>query len=146
MNPYITGGLALVIIIMGWQLKSSITRNGELEAKLETQAEQTQEAVDANGTNQTTITTLTERIDKMVEDRRVDTERREEVLVEREREMLRLRARADDLERERDDEIETNPDCADLTSLRPDQFCPNTAVQLRQRSLGIGGDGDGDGS
>ena len=142
MNPYVLGGAALLIIIMGWQLKASVTRNGELEAKLETQAEQTLECVSANDSNQTTITTLRDRIATMIEERRVDTERREEVLVERERELLRVRARADELERERDNEIDTNADCADLTSLSLDQFCPNTAQQLRQRSRSAGGNGD----
>ena len=48
MNPYIVGGVALVIAIMGWQLKSSITRNGELEVKLETQVSETLECASAN--------------------------------------------------------------------------------------------------
>lgn len=144
MNPYIIGGVALVIAIMGWQLKSSITRNGELEAKLEVQAGETQEAADANTSNVATILSLQKRIDLMIDQRRLDTERREQVLVEREQELSAANARADRLEREREDEIDTNPDCADLMSLSLDQFCPNTALQLRQRSSGEGGDRDSD--
>lgn len=145
MNPYVLGGGALVIIVMGVLLKNSYERTGELEAKLETQAAETIEAADANDTCNATVTTLEERIETMVEERRVDTERREQVLVEREQELLRARARADQLEEERQDEIATNQDCADLTSLRVDLFCPATAGQLRERSRGSGGDGDTDG-
>lgn len=145
MNPYVIGGVALVIAIMGWQLKSSYERNGELKAKLATQASETLECADANSTNLTTITTLEDRITTMIEERRVDTERREAVLIEREQEALRANARADQLEEERDDEIAANPDCADLTSLRVDFFCPATAEQLHKRSRGEGGDGDTDG-
>jgi hypothetical protein len=145
MNPYVLGGAALVIIVMGWQLKASITRNGELSAKLETQAEQTLEATDANDTNMVTIMELKSTIDSMVEERRVDTERREQVLVEREQELLRARARADDLEREREDEIATNQNCAELTALDVGFFCPATGEQLRQRSRGASSNGDGNG-
>lgn len=145
MNPWVIGGGAAIIAILGLLLNSSIKRNGELEAKLETQANETRECADANVTNTTTITELEQRIESMIEERRVDTQRREEVLVEREQELLRARARADELERERDNEIETNQDCADLTSLNVGLFCPATAGQLRERSRGPGGHGDTDG-
>lgn len=145
MNPYVLGGAALVIIVMGWQLKSSITRNGELSAKLETQVSETLECTDANATNLTTISNIREQIVKMVEQRRVDTERREQVLVEREQELLRARARADDLEREREDEIANNQNCAELASLDVGFFCPAIGEQLRERSRGAGGNGDGAG-
>jgi hypothetical protein len=146
LNPYIVGGVALVIAIMGWQLKSSITRNGELTVKLEVQASETLECSVANESNNTVITTLEKRVTDMVNERRIDTERREQVLVEREDELIIARARATRLEREREDEMDTNPDCADLTSLSLDMFCPDTAFQLRQRSIGESGDRDTDGS
>ena len=146
MNPYIAGGMALAIIILGWQLKGSLTREGETAAKLETQAGETLECVTANRTNSKTIDTLEERITTMVEERRVDTERREQVLVEREQEILRQIARADELERDRDDEETANLDCAELRSLSVESFCPVAGEQLRQRSLGISSDGDGDSS
>lgn len=145
MNPWVVGGGLAAIAILGLLLKSSYERNGELEAKLETQAAETQECADANATNSTTITELETRIADMIEERRVDTERREQVLVEREQELLRARARADELERERDDEIAENQDCADLTSLNVGLFCPATAGQLRERSRGPGSHGDTDG-
>ena len=142
MNPYIVGGAALIIVVMGWQLKASITRNGELEAKLETQAAETLECADANAATMETISDLTKEIESMIEERRVDTERREQVLVEREQELLRVSARAAELEREREDEIATNEDCAALTGLRVNAFCPAAAEQLRERSRGAGGNGD----
>lgn len=140
MNPYVLGGGAAIIVVMGFLLKHSYERNGELEAKLETQAAETVEAADANDSNLVTIRELRTDIEGMIEERRADTERREQVLVEREQELLRATARADRLEEERDNEINTNSDCADLTSLSLDMFCPNTASQLRQRSIGAGGD------
>jgi hypothetical protein len=136
MNPYVLGGAALVIIVMGWQLKSSLERNGELEAKLETQVEQTLEAADANDATMVTIMELKSTIESMVEERRIDTEQREAVLVEREAQLLRSRARADELERERDDEIDTNINCAELASLDVGFFCPAIGSQLRERSRG----------
>lgn len=145
MNPYITGGVALLIILMGWQLKSSVTRNGELKVLLQKQADETQECVDSNATNNTTITALEERIADMIEERRVDAARREQVLVEREADILRWRARAEQLERERDNEIINNEQCMEFTSLDPSRFCPESASQLRLRSRGSSGDGDTDG-
>ena len=145
MNPYILGGGAAIIFVMGLLLKNSYERTGELEVKLETQAAETQECADANETTMTTITELTAEIESMVEERRVDTERRERVLVEREQELLRANARAAELERERENEITENEDCAALASLDVSQFCPATAEQLRKRSRGEGGDGDTDG-
>ncbi len=143
MNPYVIGGVALVIAIMGWQLKSSVTRNGELSAKLETQAMETLECADSNLTNLKTISTIKEQMIVMIEERRIDTERREQVMDEREQELMRARAAADRLQEERDDEIDTNPDCAELASLSVGFFCPDTGQQLRERSSGQGGNQDG---
>lgn len=144
MNPYVIGGGLAAIALLGLLLKNSYERNGELEALLKTQANETLECTDANTTNQDTITTLETRIAAMIEERRVDTERREQVLVEREAELARARARADQLEEERENEQDSNQDCADLMSLSLDSFCPATAHQLRQRTIGASGDGDAD--
>lgn len=146
MNPYLIGGAAAVIFILGLLLKGAYEDKGELEAKLKTQADQTVECTDANETNTETITQLEERIAAMVEERRIDTERREQVLAEREQEMQRLQARADELERERENESQTSEDCAALNELRVSNFCPATAEQLRVRSRGPGGNGDTDGN
>lgn len=130
--------------VLGFLLKNSYERNGELEAKLETQAAETIEAADANATNLETIATLENRIATMIEERRVDTERREQVLVERSQQLAAALIRADRLEEEREDEAETNLDCAAYMALSLDDFCPATALSLRQRSIGAGGDGDAD--
>lgn len=145
MNPYVLGGAVVIIGVMGWQLKSSLERNGELTAKLETQAAETIEAADANDSNMVTIAELRAEITTMIEERRVDSERREQVLVEREQELLRARARADDLEEERRNEIATNQNCAELSALDVGFFCPAIGEQLRERSRGPGSHQDGDG-
>jgi hypothetical protein len=144
MNPvHIGAGIAaLLVIILGGLLKSSYARNGELEASLQTQADQTIECADANSTMKASIIAMQLTIDNMVAKRKADAEERERVLDEREQELAQARARADRLEREREDEQSANPDCADLTSLSLDFFCPATAQQLRQRSIGEGGNGD----
>lgn len=144
MNPYVIGGGLAALALMGFLLKNSYERNGELEAKLETQAAETLECTDANSSNIETITTLENRIATMIEERRVDTERREQVLVERSEELAAALIRADRLEEERDNEADTNLDCAAYMALSLDDFCPATAHSLRQRSIGAGGDGDGD--
>ena len=138
MNPYVIGVVALIIVVMGWQLKSSISRNGELEAKLDTQVTETLECVDANKTNLTTVTALESRISVMVEERRVDTARREKVLDERDQELSAAKAEAQKLQDERDDAFNENPDCTDLASLRVDFFCPAVSDELRQRSTSQG--------
>ena len=142
MNPYVIGGVALVIAIMGWQLKSSVTRNGELSAKLETQATETLECTAANASTVDTITRLEATITTMVEERRIDTERREQIMDERDQALARAQIVSDELQEERDNEIDENPDCADLASLDVAFFCPTTGQQLRERSSGPGGNGD----
>ena len=144
MNPYVIGGVGLLIVIMGWQLKSSITRNGELTAKLEVQAGETLECTAANTTNATTITELEERLAVMVVARRIESEQREQVLIERSKELAAAHIRAAELERIRDDEEAQNEDCADFADLSVDMLCPATAHQLRQRSIGEGGNGNPD--
>lgn len=144
MNAYVLGGGAFLIIIMGWQLKSSYERNGELEVKLATQAQQTQDCADANETNNQTVSALEEEIARLSDLRRAEADERERILTERDEAQARARARADELETLRDDEIDTNEDCAALTGLRLDAFCPATADQLRKRSRGSSSNGDAD--
>lgn len=146
MNPYVLGGGAAIIVVMGLMLKGSLERNGELEAKLETQASETLECTDANTSNVDTIRVLQGRIVAMVDERRVDAAERERILTEREQELLRARAEADRLREIRDDEQIDNEDCADLLALDVERFCPNTADQLRERSRGEGSNGDTDSS
>ncbi len=131
--------------VMGFLLKNSYERNGELEALLDTQVEQTQECVTANLTNDAAITELEVALDAMTAGRAADAAEREAVLVERSQELAAARALADRLERERQDEIDTIPECADLMALSIDAACPATTHQLRQRSIGISGDTDPDG-
>lgn len=143
MNPYVIGGGVAIIAVMGFLLKNSYERNGELEAKLATQAAETQEAADANETNLETIDQLRLKINELSTLRRTEAAEREKVLVEREAELARAVARADRLEQEREHEIDTNPDCADLTSLSLDLFCPATAAGLRSRTGSTSSNGDG---
>ena len=144
-TPYILGFFLLGLLGGGWQLVKSIKRNGELETKLAQQVAEAKECADANTSNNVTITGLKKLIDDMVEERRVDTEERERVWVEREADLLRALARADELERERNDEIISNEQCMEFNSLDPARFCPESARQLRLRSRGQSGDGDTDG-
>lgn len=145
MNPYILGGGGALICVLSIALWNTLQRTGELEAKLDNQVQETLECADANETNNETVTQLEAQIARLSELRRAEAAERERILTERDQELARARARADELERLRDDEIETNEDCAALTGLRVDAFCPATAGQLRERSRGPGGNGDTDG-
>lgn len=145
MNPYVIGGGLALFAIMGVLLKGSYERNGELEAKLKTQAGETLECAAANESNDAAITLLETQLRDMIKGRAADAAAREAVLVRRSQELAEARALADRLERERDDEINTNPECKDIMALSFDAACPATAHQLRQRSIGISGDGDPDG-
>lgn len=137
---------AIVVIAMAWQLRVQLKRNGELEAKLETQAQEAREAADANFSNLEVIGTLQRRLAAMIDQRRAEAAERERILDERDQELALARARADRLERERQDERIENPDCAELASLSIGEFCPSAADQLRVRSRGPRSDGDPDGS
>lgn len=145
MNPYVIGGMGAAIFVLGLLLKNSYEANGELEAKLERQANETIECTDANATNTETITTLRTQIQELGLLRASEAEDRERVLAERERELLRARARADELEQERESEQEENQDCAALAALDIESYCPATTEQLRVRSRGPGSHEDGDG-
>ena len=138
MNIYVLGGMALVIMILGWQLKASVTRNGELSTKLENQVLETQVAADANTTNMTTISQLRKKIETMIAQRKVDESVLRKVLDERSQELQAARAEADVLRDERDDDIFQNPDCGDLASLDVGFFCSVVGEQLRHRSTDQG--------
>lgn len=131
---YVLGGMALIILVLGWQLKSALKENGELEANLITANAETTEAADANDSNMVTITKLKARITIMVDERRVDTEQRERVLDERDKELVAARREATKLKKERDEAFNENPDCADLASLSVEFFCPAVGSELRDRS------------
>lgn len=143
---YIIGVLVVALALMSVALKKSYERNGELESKLETQAAETLECADANASNLQTIGTLRARIETMIGERVADRERREQVLVERDEELRRARLEADRLREERQDEIDSNVQCADFNSLVVAEFCPTTARRLRERSRGPDSGGDGDDS
>jgi hypothetical protein len=133
MNPYVIGGVAIVIFLLSWQLRSALKENGALEAKLITANEATTQAADANDTNQETITTLEARIVTMVEERRVDAVERDRVMDERDQELAVARAESIKLKEEREEAFNENPDCIDLASLDVGFFCPLVGVELRQR-------------
>lgn len=135
MNPYVIGGGVVIISIMGFLLKNSYERNGELEAELRNANAATEEAADANVTNIETITTMEATIKTMVEERRVDTVRREKVLDDREQELAQARAVAAKLRKEREEAFNENPDCADLASLSVEFFCPLVGKELTERGI-----------
>lgn len=139
---YVLGGATLLVIILSVLLKGSYERTGELEAKLATQADETLECVAANDSTMATVDTLTTELAELIEERRIDTERREQILVERESDLLRARMENDRLRNERENEQDENADCKNLATLRVDLFCPATADQLRDRSRGPGGNRD----
>ncbi len=136
MNPYIVGGTAIVILGMGWALKSSYERNGELEQKLKNQVTETEEAVAANESNQQAIRRLESRIETMLEERRLEAERRDQVIRDRDIELQVLLEDNERLRKEREEALNENPDCADLASLSIDYFCPTVGAELRERSRG----------
>jgi len=143
-NPWLIGGVAIVIFLLSWQLRSALKENGALEAKLVTANEETNEAADANDTNQVAITKLEARITTMIEERRVDTVKRERVLDERDQELAAARAESVKLKKEREEAFNENPDCIDLASLDVGLFCPLVGDELRQRGTHQSSDGDQD--
>lgn len=141
---FVVGGIGILLIaILGWRLLAAHERIGDLKTKLATQVEATEEAADANDSNIKTINELRAEIDSMIEQRKADAEQREAVIRERERELEAARALARRLQIERDDETETNLQCAEYNKLVMADFCPAAARQLRERSSGTGSDQDG---
>jgi len=143
MNPYVIGGVVLVFGVMAWQLKASVTKNGELEAKLETQAQATQTCADANESSVAAIGTLRAEIERIASLRAAEAAERESLLVERDRELTAARNRAAELERERRNEIESNAMCAEVMAIHVDDACPASINQLRQRAFGESSHEDG---
>lgn len=134
-----------IFVLMAWMLHSKTERIGELEAKLDMQAQETREAADANDTNIETIATLKVALSELEATRAAEAAEREAMLVRRSQELSRALAEADELRRIREDEQDENQSCADLVALDVGTFCPAAANQLRERSRGPGSHGDGDG-
>jgi hypothetical protein len=110
-----------------------------LGASLEAQKSAIKEAVDANQSNQVTITDLQKRLNELVSQRKTDAEEREKVLSQRDQELAAMRASAA-AERRRNRELfRSTASCEGLAELRIDLACPAIADRLRERSAGQGG-------
>lgn len=138
MNLYIAAGASLVIALLSWQLKSALNHAGELEADLKHQVSETNECVSVNELNRDAVERLNNKIAELDQLRRSEAKEREAVLVRREEELTAARTRAAQLERERRNEIESNPACAEIMSISIRDVCPDATFQLRQRAIGEG--------
>lgn len=136
MNPMIIAGLAALafMALAGVQtsrLASAQEENGELRAKLEVQATETRQAVNANASLNVEIDTLAGRIADLVEARRLEREEHDRVLAAREEDLADALAQARRLEGERDEIFRNDAQCEQLGSTRIDTVCPAIAEQLR---------------
>lgn len=137
--------LALAALWLNLSNARKTARIAELETLLAAQAAETREAVQANEAALGVVDGLTERLRDIVEERRVESERNARVIATRDNELAEARARARELEVERDTIWRSDPDCADLAGTRVDLMCPAIADRLRERSRGASGESPGGG-
>lgn len=126
-----------IALLFGWLLLNAWERAGELEAKLDNQVNETEEAVSANESNHVAIKALTERLRIMVRDRASDAERRAAELRKRDSDLAQARADAVLAKRQRDEMLSN--ECKTLSEIVVADVCPGTASGLRERSRSPGG-------
>jgi hypothetical protein len=136
MNRWVQLAAALALAgFFFWKWTGALEEIGAAEAKLDT-------AVQANGTNQTTITELETALKEMVASRAADALERETVLAERDKELAAAQRAAAKARRERDALFQSTPGCAELGQLRISDSCPAIADRLLKLTR-RGGDEDG---
>jgi hypothetical protein len=109
---------------------------GEYRARLEQQAAQTETAVAANASNQTSITELEQRLRDMTAARQLEREQRDLALAAREREALAAREDAARLRRQLNAAWRSTSDCEALGRVDVAGVCPDVAARLRERAAG----------
>jgi hypothetical protein len=145
----IAGGIALgafaLVGLQTWRLGNAHEELGAVQAVLEVQKEETQQAVDVNVKNNTEIDQLVVRIAEMLEVRRLETIERDRVLAVRDEDLAAARSLARRLEGERDAIFRDDMDCAAMGGIRIDAACPLIAHQLRERTGRSRSEGSADG-
>jgi len=132
---WIAGGVAgALLVVQTVRLGNAHERVGELEVKLQTQVEQTEEAVAANLTNMQTILLLETTVSDMIIQRLADAEERELELANRDREVDLALQLAEEDRRERLELFNATQSCDELANMRVDLACPAIADGLRERS------------
>jgi chromosome segregation ATPase len=121
--------LAMVIAWLGAR-----DRISELETKLASQVEETQEAADANATNLVTIETLTTANKSLVDERRAFEARTMAEIEKRTQVALAAQTEADKLRRERDAIIRGDARCKARGESVLADVCPDIAERLRIRA------------
>lgn len=126
--------VGLVALFFLWRWVAAKEEIGALKTVVEVQKGEIEEAVAANGTNQTTITDLQTRLNALVLQRQTEAEERERSMAERERELAAARAETA-AERRRNRELfRSTAGCEELAGLRIDLACPAVAERLRNRA------------
>ena len=139
--PWALAGLLLLPLgVQSYRLGKAQERAGTLQAQLEQQAIETQEAIDANKSYSAAMQQLEARIDEMVEARRVQQAERDRLLAERDTLVTEARNEAEKARRERRDLWRQTRSGEGLQTLVVDTACSPIAARLRERSQGGGGD------
>lgn len=122
--------------ILGLILLSAHTRIGELETKLDVQAQETREAADANDSNLLTIAKLKAKNRDLIAARKADVERSEQEIILREMAITMARRVAVEERRRRLEMLKSTENCDSYASLVVADACPAIAMELRDRSRG----------
>lgn len=141
---WLGAGLALVAV-QYYLLQSANEEIGRLKALQREQAAQTELAADANQMCVATVDELEASLAALVEARRLDREKADAVIADREERLSRAARRAAEERRARRELWNSTQSCAGLAALRVDLACSPVAERLRERSAGQGGDRDPDG-
>jgi hypothetical protein len=139
-------GMALILIAAQYYLLQRANEKvGRLKALQREQVAQTQLAADANETCIATVSELEASLAALAEARRLDREKADAVIADREERLSRAARRAAEERRARRELWNSTQSCTGLAALRVDLACSPVAERLRERSAGPGGDGDPDG-
>lgn len=137
----IVGALAA---FLGWRLLAAHETIGQTRGELAAAQEAAQKAVaeaeEANRAQTQKVEELAGRIAVMVEERRLDADRRAEEIAARDQALQAARRDADRLRRQVHEGWASSIDCQRLEAVRVDTVCP--AVADRLRVLSRGGDED----
>jgi len=140
-NKSVWLGLALLALtsfgaMQSHRLKNSQQEVGEQKALVDVAKQATQEAADANASNQDTIKRLQAQIETMIAQRKLDAEQRDAEIAKRDAAIVAARQETDRFKRKISNAFKSSADCTNLQGVRIDAVCPDVAVGLRERTSG----------
>jgi hypothetical protein len=124
----------LIAAFLGWLLLGQHEENGRLSVIIDSQQQETQEAVEANEGCILALLELQETNTGLIDERRANAVQREQELSQRNRDLVAANLRADEERRKRDEIIRQTASCSAYATHVVADRCPDIARGLRERS------------